>query len=58
MTAGGYRLYDIKHYKPTFRLHELEVFDGDFNDPVWLLIAKDNEDTPIFLNSVDSGVNM
>lgn len=44
----GYRLYDIKHYKPTFRLHELEVFDGDFNDPVWLLIAKDNEDTPFF----------
>lgn len=44
----GYRLYDIKHYKPTFRLRELEVFDGDFNDPVWLLIAKDNEDRPFF----------
>ena len=44
----GYRLYDIKHYKPTFRLKELEVFDGDFNDPRWLLVAKDNEDRPFF----------
>lgn len=45
---GGYRLYDIKHYKPTFRLREIEMFDGDFNDPMWLLIAKDNEDRPFF----------
>lgn len=44
----GYRLYDIKHYRPTFRLRELERYDGDFNDPVWLIVAKDNEDSPFF----------
>lgn len=44
----GYRLYNIKHYKPSFRLRELELVDGDFDDPMWLLIAKDNEDKPFF----------
>lgn len=44
----GNRLYDIKHYKPTFRLRELEVMEDDFNDPGWLLVAKDNEDRPLF----------
>ncbi len=44
----GNRLYDIKHYKPTFRLRELEVMEDDFNDPGWLMVAKDNEDRPLF----------
>lgn len=45
----GYRLYDIKHYRPTFRLRELANLDNEFfNDPIWLIIARDNEDQPFF----------
>ncbi len=44
----GHRLYGIKHYKPSFRLRDLDDIDVDFNDPVWLMIADDNEDRPFF----------
>lgn len=44
----GIRRYDIRHYKPLFNLNELMVLDVDFNDPAWLLVARDNEDKPFF----------
>lgn len=45
---SGRRLYDIKHYKPSFRLHDIADLIVDYNDPQWLLVAKDNEDRPFF----------
>lgn len=45
---NGHRLYEIKHYKPSFRIRDLDDIDVDFNDPVWLMIADDNEDRPFF----------
>ena len=44
----GMRLYGIKHYKPSFRLDEIKNLLVDYNDPVWLFVAKDNEDKPFF----------
>lgn len=44
----GCRLYDIKHYKPTFHLHDLNKMDVNFNDPVWLRVVKDNADSHFF----------
>lgn len=40
----GRRLYDIKHYKPTFHLRDFPKWDVDFNDPNWLFVATHNED--------------
>lgn len=45
---SGRRLYDIKHYKPSFRLHDIASLLVDYNDPQWLFVAKDNEDRPFF----------
>ncbi|MCC8037393.1 MAG: hypothetical protein LIP02_04545 [Bacteroidales bacterium] len=46
---NGYRLYDIKHYHPTFRLSDFPKWsDLDYNDPNWLLVAANNEDRPFF----------
>lgn len=44
----GYRLYDIKNYKPTFRLRDFRNWDVDYNDPNWLFVAVNNEDRPFF----------
>jgi hypothetical protein len=44
----GYRLYDIRHYKPTFRLRDLHRWDVDINDTAWLTVAGNNEDVPFF----------
>lgn len=44
----GFRLYDIKHYKPTFRLRDFPNWDVDYNDPNWLYVAENNEDRPFF----------
>jgi len=44
----GMRLYDIKHYKPSFHLHEINSLLVDYNDPVWLYVAKENEDKPFY----------
>lgn len=44
----GNRLYDIKHYKPTFRLRDFKDWDVDFNDKNWLFIATNNSDRPFF----------
>ncbi|MBD5266916.1 MAG: hypothetical protein HDS29_00270 [Bacteroides sp.] len=44
----GHRLYKVKHYTPSFKLKDLIALDVDYNDPDWLLVAKDNEDRPFF----------
>lgn len=44
----GYRLYDIKNYKPTFRLRDFRNWDVDYNDSNWLFVAANNEDRPFF----------
>lgn len=44
----GYRLYDIKNYKPTFRLRDFRNWDVDYNDSNWLFVAINNEDKPFF----------
>lgn len=44
----GFRLYDIKNYKPTFRLRDLANRNVDYNDSNWLFVAANNEDRPFF----------
>ncbi|MDE7443666.1 MAG: hypothetical protein K2M65_05855 [Muribaculaceae bacterium] len=44
----GRRLYKIKHYKPTFRLRDFPKWDVDIDDPHWLFVATNNEDSPFF----------
>lgn len=46
--SEGHRLYDIKHYKPTFRLRDIRNWDVDYNDRRWLRISKHNEDNFCF----------
>ncbi len=46
--SKGYRLYDIKNYKPTFRLRDFRNWDVDYNDYNWLFVSMDNEDKPFF----------
>lgn len=45
---NGRRLYNVKHYTPSFKLRDLMMLDVDYNDPEWLLVAKNNEDRPFF----------
>jgi len=40
----GKRLYNIKHYRPTFRLRDIHSWDVDFNDHKWLDVSRHNED--------------
>lgn len=44
----GRRLYNIKNYKPTFRLRDFKNWDIDLNDPVWLYVSLNNEDMPFY----------
>lgn len=44
----GHRLYEIKHYKPTFRLKDMPTWDVDYNDSNWLYVAEINEDRPFY----------
>lgn len=44
----GNRLYNIKNYKPTFRIRDLKDWDVDYNDIRWLYVALNNEDQPFF----------
>lgn len=44
----GYRLYNIRNYKPTFRLRDFKDWDVDLNDIQWLYVSKNNEDKPFF----------
>ena len=45
---NGTRLYNIKNYKPTFRLNDINNWDVDFNDINWLFVSLNNEDKPFF----------
>ncbi len=45
---NGMRLYDIKNYRPAFRLRDLPNWDVDYNDNTWLQVADNNEDRPFF----------
>lgn len=42
--ADGRRLYNIKHYKPTFRLRDIQAWDVNFDDIKWLHVSRINED--------------
>lgn len=45
---NGCRLYPIKHYRPTFRLRDLQEWTVDYDDLHWLSIAENNEDSRFF----------
>lgn len=45
---SGHRLYEIKHYKPTFRLRDMQSWNVDYNDSNWLFVAEINEDKPFY----------
>lgn len=40
----GRRLYKIRNYRPSFRLRDIDSWDVDFNDPLWLHISSCNQD--------------
>lgn len=44
----GRRLYPIKHYRPIFRLRDFKEWDVDYNDPAWLQISEENEDSRFY----------
>ena len=44
----GRRLYDIKHYQPTFRLRDLHKWDVDYDDETWLRVRQLNQDKPLW----------
>lgn len=44
----GRRLYPIRNYRPTFRLHELRDWDVDYNDEVWLRVSRRNQDKVLY----------
>lgn len=45
---NGRRLYPIKHYRPTFRLGDLQRWTVDYDDLHWLSVARNNEDRRFF----------
>lgn len=46
--STGRRRYQIRHYRPTFRLKGIIDWDVDFNDPVWLYVDNNNENSAFF----------
>lgn len=46
--SEGRRKFRIRHYKPTFRLIDLNNPNIDFSDPLWLYIADNNEDKSFY----------
>ena len=46
--SRGRRLYPIKHYRPTFRLSDVINYKVDFNDRLWLHVARCNQDQPLY----------
>ncbi len=46
--SNGNRLYNIKNYRPTFRIKDIKDWDLDYNDVKWLYISLNNEDRPFF----------
>lgn len=47
-TPDGKRRYPIRHYRPAFRLGDIQGADVDFNDLSWFDVAGNNEDRPFF----------
>lgn len=47
-TPQGRRRYVIKHYKPTFRLCDIQSWDVDFSDDNWLYVSYHNQDLPFY----------
>ncbi len=45
---AGRRLYNMRNYKPTFRLRDFKDWDVDLNDPEWLYVSVNNEDRPFY----------
>lgn len=46
--TNGNRLYSVKGYKPKIRLSEIKDWGVNFDDPVWLRVARINADRPFF----------
>ena len=46
--SRGRRLYPIKHYRPTFHLSDVINYKVDFNDRLWLHVARCNQDQPLY----------
>lgn len=44
----GNRLYPIKHYRPTFRLQDMQQWTVDYDDCRWFDVASNNEDRLFF----------
>lgn len=44
----GRRRYPVKHYRPTFRLSDLESWKVDYDDMLWFEVAHSNEDRRFF----------
>lgn len=44
----GRRLYPIKNYRPTFRFSDMRNWTVDYNDALWLRIASNNQDRPLW----------
>jgi len=44
----GRRRYPIRHYHPTFRLCDVMDYHVDFNDRLWLYVARCNQDEPFY----------
>lgn len=44
----GRRLYEIKHYRPTFRLSDLPKWDVDYTDDNWISISILNRDKSFY----------
>lgn len=45
---NGRRRYPIKHYRPTFHIADIHKWDVDYNNPQWIYVADNNQDTPFF----------
>ncbi len=45
---NGRRLYGIKHYRPTFRLRDLQKWNVDYDDGRWLDVSMLNQDSALF----------
>ena len=46
--VNGKRLYNIKNYRPTFRIDDIKNCEVDFNDIRWLFVSGNNEDRRCF----------
>ncbi len=44
----GNKIYNIRNYKPTFRVCDIKDWDIDYNDISWLFISENNADRPFF----------